>query len=132
VISVDDATPSLDEARSWIGFKVDEMGGSGVGKIEGVLVDAASGEPSWLLIRIGLRRRSAIPCEFVAAGVGHVWVPYEKDAVRGAPEVDPRSGLDRTAELALCEHYGIPEGTRRRGAVADHPEGLTSVAPPAD
>jgi hypothetical protein len=128
---VDDSTPSLDEARSWVGFKVDEMGGSSVGRIEGVLVDADRGEPSWLVVRMGLRRRSAIPCQFTAAGVGHVWVPYERGVVRGAPDVDPRSGLDRAAELALCGHYRLPWGAKRREAVADRPEGApTSVAAP--
>lgn len=130
---MDEAPPSLEEVRSWVGFKVDEMGGSSVGKIDEVLVDAESGEPSWLVIRMGLRRRSAIPFEFTAAGVGHVWIPYGKDAVRSAPEVDPRSGLDRAAELTLCEHYAIPEGARRREAVASRPEGTpTSVAAPSD
>ncbi|HKJ36414.1 MAG TPA: PRC-barrel domain-containing protein [Solirubrobacterales bacterium] len=129
---MDETTPSLEEVRSWIGFKLDEIGGSSVGKVDGVLVDAETGEPSWLVVRAGLRRRSAIPCEFAAAGVGRVWVPYAKDAVRAAPERDPRSGLDRAAELALCEHYGIPEGVLRRRAVAERPEGTaTSVAAPS-
>lgn len=65
----------LEEARSWIDFKLDEMGGRSVGRIEDVLVDAESGAPAWLLLRTGrLRGRAAVPFELAAPGIGHVWV----------------------------------------------------------
>ena len=119
----------LEEARSWIGFKVDEIGGATVGRVEGAFVDARDGSPSWLVIRLGrFGRRSVVPFDFVAGGIGHVWVPYGRDAIRNAPDFDPASGLDRELEIALCEHYGIPAGDGRRAVIeAEDDQAPTSV-----
>ena len=119
---------TVEEARSCTGFKLDEIGGGSVGRVEAVLVDAESGEPAWLVVKVGLLgQRTAVPYEFTAAGVGHVWVAYGRDAIRGAPRIDP-SGLDRAAEIELCEHYGLPAHARRRGLLEGRGDAaLTSV-----
>ena len=39
------AVPSLGEALGWRGFALDAAGGVEVGRIEGVFVDAESGDP---------------------------------------------------------------------------------------
>ena len=43
--------PDLDEARSWIGGRLDEIGGTSVAKVEGVFVDSETGRPEWLAVR---------------------------------------------------------------------------------
>lgn len=106
-----------EEALSWVGSKLDHSGGGSAGRVEGVLVDVRTGEPTWLVIKVGrLGGHSAVPVAYAAGGVGHVWVPYAKETIRSAPQID-RAGLDGEAELALCEHYGIPPGTQRRVAL---------------
>lgn len=110
--------PGVEEATSWIGFKLDDANGRSSGRVEGLFVDSRDGAPTWIAVKTGrLRGHSAVPFEFAAAGIGHVWVPYSKEQIRSSPEVDPTSGLDHALELALCEHYGIPAGSRRRGAL---------------
>jgi hypothetical protein len=42
-----------EEVRGWNGHRLDEVGGAAVGKIEGAFVDEESGQPEWLLARIG-------------------------------------------------------------------------------
>ncbi len=103
------AEPALEEALGWVGFRLDEIGGAGAGRVEGLLVDARSRRPTWLLVRTGrLGHRVAVPFDHAVAGVGRVWVPYRRDLIRSCAEVDPAAGTGPDLEAALCEHYGIP------------------------
>lgn len=119
----------LREALSWAGFKLDESGGRGAGRVEGVLVDSGSGEPTWLVVRVGrLRGHSAVPVEHAAGGIGHVWVPYSKETIRSSPEIGVGAGVGRELELALCDHYGLPPGAARRKELEERDDsGPTSV-----
>jgi sporulation protein YlmC with PRC-barrel domain len=98
---------SLVEARSWIGGRVVDTNGTGVGRLEDVWVDAATGDPAWLLIREGRfgGRHRLIPFEGAVGGGGQVWVPHERGIVRSAPGVGEDGIL--TGELGdrLREHY---------------------------
>src|SRR3954454_6678190 len=117
-------TVTLDEGLGWVGWKLDGYSGSSVGRGEGVLADADSGEPVWLVGRMGrLGHFYAVPFALAAAGVGRVWVPYERDLIRGAPRIEPGAGLTREQELELCEHFHIPGGHGRAGTLAARPEG---------
>lgn len=120
---------ALAEVRSWAGFKLDGLEGRSAGRIEGVLVDASSGEPVWLVVKTGrLRGHSAVPAELAAGGIGRVWIPYPRDAIRSAPEVDPAVGLDPETELRLCDHFGLPDDSDRRSELKDREgEELTAV-----
>ncbi len=121
---------TLEEARAWAGRKLDDVNGSTAGRVEGVLVDAESGEPSWLVIRIGLLgRRSAIPFELAVGGPERVWVPLPREVIRSAPEVDPAAGLEAGQEAALCSHFEIPEGSGRAAAIAGREPGAAGSVP---
>ena len=120
--------PTLDQARAWVGHRLDDMSGSTTGRVEGVFVDSASGEPVWLVIRIGrLGHRSAVPFTLVAAGVGHVWVPFSRETIKSAPEVDPAAGIDPTREAELCAHFGIAPGGGRLAELEGREEPFSSV-----
>ena len=122
--------PGTDEALGWAGSKLDDMGGGAVGRVEGVLVDSESGEPKWLLVRMGrFGHHTALPFSHAVAGVGRVWAPYDRDMVRQAPRVDAGKPLDREAELALCAFYGMGEDTGRGAEIAGRPEGATTAEP---
>lgn len=117
------------EALAWRGCKLDEVSGTTAGRVEGVLIDPASGEPVWLRVRTGLfGRDSVVPFEFAAGGAGRVWVAYPRGRIKSAPEIDSTGGIGPALELALCEHYGIPAGARRRAQLAGREdETLTAV-----
>ena len=103
-----EAPAPLAEARGWAGAKLDEMSGSGIGRVEGILVDAAGGEPTWLVARLGrFGRRCAIPYDFAAAAGGRVWVAFPRETIRAAAEVDPVGGLSCGDERELAELYGL-------------------------
>ncbi len=97
---------TLDEARSWVGSRVDDIYGANVGRLEGVW-DGPDGEPRWLLVREGRFGAShkLIPFSDATAGAGHVWIPYERDLVRHSPAVSPGERPSANLEEALADHY---------------------------
>lgn len=98
--------PSLEEALGWIGSRVDDIYGANVGRLEDVWIDPASGLPRWLLVkgRFG-GRTTLIPFDHATAGAGHVWVPYEREVVRDAPELPTGARPTPAVEAALLAHY---------------------------
>ena len=130
--------PSLADALAWRGFEVDEVGGTGVGRVRNVFVDAIAGDPTWLIVvlerRLPLlgRRRGrlvALPLRDCAAAAGRVWTAHGREALRSAPAVDPTRALLREHELTICAHYGIGEGARRAAEALGRPHGSVTSQP---
>jgi hypothetical protein len=126
--------PTAEEAQGWIGFRVDEMTGSNVGRVQEIYVDAGGGGPTWVIVKVGrFGKLTAIPFRDCAPGAGHIWAAHRRDAIRGAPAVDAGEPLTREAELELCAHYGIREGHGRAAELAARPGGaITAHAPTAE
>jgi hypothetical protein len=125
--------PSLDDVNQWVGYRVDEISGQGVAKVEGLLVDQETGEPAWLLAKLG-RFGKVVPISIreCAAAAGKVWVPYDREVIRDAPAIDPTLPLNREQERQVLDHYGIPETVGRGAEIASRPAGaITSQAPAA-
>jgi hypothetical protein len=123
----------MAEANAWLGAELAELGGDSVGQVEGVFVDADSGEPAWLVARLGRRRRArivAVPFANCAGASFGVWVAQEGEAIRSAPVVDPTRPLRREHELTICAHFGIGEKVGRAAAVAAREEGDITATPP--
>ena len=112
--------PGAADVRAWAGHRLDEIGGGNVGKIEGVFVDAESGEPEWLLARMGrFGHYTVVPARDAVEGVKHVWVPYTRDQVRAAPKVDPSAALTAAGEREMLAHYGIMADAGRAAQIAE-------------
>jgi hypothetical protein len=127
------AAPLLPEVLGWIGAELAEMGGDQVGHLQGVYVDSDSGEPAWLIARLGRRRRTrvvAVPLASCAGAPFGVWVAQEGAAIRSAPVVDPTRPLRREHELAICAHFGIGERVGRAAEVASREVGRITAVPP--
>ena len=99
--------PSLNEALGWIGSRVDDIYGASVGRLEDVWIDPGTGVPRWLLVKEGRfgGRSTLVPFSDATAGAGHVWVPYERDVVREAPQIKPGVPLTQQVEATLRNHY---------------------------
>lgn len=124
---------SAAEAMGWIGADVADLGGSSVGQLQGVYVDAGSDQAAWLIARLGRRRRArvvALPAANCAGAPFGVWVAQEADAIRSAPVVDPTRPLRREHELTICAHYGIGEKVGRAAAVVGREAGEVTATPP--
>lgn len=124
---------STAEAMGWLGAELAELSGDSVGQVQGLFVDAGSGEPAWLVARLGRRRRArvvAVPFSNCAGAAFGVWVAQEADAIRSAPVVDPTRPLRREHELTICAHFGIGENVGRAAEVASRGEGDITATPP--
>src|SRR4051794_19944006 len=112
--------PTLEEVRRWIGYRVDEMGGSSVARGQDVYVDQESGEPAWVVVKLGrFGKLTALPLRDCAGAAGHVWVAHPRDVIRGAPSIDAKAPLRREQEIELCTHFGVGEGQARMAEIAD-------------
>ncbi|MDN0198774.1 PRC and DUF2382 domain-containing protein [Streptomyces sp. S.PNR 29] len=85
--------------------------GSKIGDAKHVFLDDATGQPEWVSVRTGLfgTSESFVPIQDASVVEDHLEVPYPKDAVKDAPNVDVDAGghLSEEEEHRLYEHYGI-------------------------
>jgi hypothetical protein len=120
------------DARECVGNRIEEIGGGNVGRVQGLLVDAVDGSPTWLVVRLGrIGRRAAIPARFVAAAAGHAWAAFPRSWIRSAAEIEPNRGLTPEQERRLLAHYGIPLDSGRAADLGIRPEGAPSSIPDA-
>jgi hypothetical protein len=129
------ALPSLTEARKWVGAELSEAEGAVVGEVTGFFLDSGTGEPAWLIARVGRRRQAkliAVPLRECAGAAFGVWVAADAEALSTAPIIDPARPLRREHELAICAHFGIGEAVGRAAEVAGRPEGDVTASPPGD
>jgi hypothetical protein len=121
--------PTLAESEHWVGLEVDGVGGRTLGRVAVLHVDAADGEPRWVVLRLGpVAGCTAIPFEHVAEGAGRLWAPYDRESVRDAPRFRPKDALSAEDELVLCGHWAMPEQSGRSAEVADKDdEEITAV-----
>jgi hypothetical protein len=125
--------PTLEEAKRWIGWKIDGVEGKSLGKIAGLHVDAHDGEPRWALIRIGpLAGCTAVPFDHVAEGASRLFAAYDRDLIREAPRFRPNEALTALQELELCSYWGIRDGKARAAEVADRNADEISAVPAED
>jgi hypothetical protein len=108
--------PDLAEVETWIGWRVDDVHGSTMGRVESIRLDA-EGRPMWLVVgefRFGEGRRFVIPAGDAVGDSGRVWSPHLRERIRATatmvgerftPEADRRllshyvgrAGVDRAA-----------------------------------
>lgn len=122
--------PDAEAVRGWIGGRLHDLHGEAVGRVDGVLVDARDGVPSWLVVRLGrFGRRTALPLELVAAAAGALWVPLAREVIRSAPPIPGRARLSVEDERRLAGHLGVPAGSGRLARIADRDAGDPGSAP---
>jgi PRC-barrel domain len=122
--------PTLREALGWIGFRVEDMNGSKVARVQAIYVDAKEGEPVWVIVKVGrFGKVTAVPYADCADGPGRLWVAHARKAIRGAPAIDVGKPLTREEELKLCDHYWIRPDRGRAAAVRSRAEEAVTARP---
>lgn len=103
-------TGPRSDVLAWIGSDVVDADGQKIGTVEDVYLDNDTGEPEWLAVKTGLfgSRQSFVPLRGASASDRGIQVPYGKEAVKGAPQVDPDGDLDPAEEDRLYRHYESP------------------------
>ena len=129
----DDQSPDAAEAQTWIGSRLDEIGGAAVGKIDGFFVDDETGRPEWLVVRVGrFGQQGLVPAREAVEVAGRVWVPYARQTIKAAPRAGTKSPLTREAELELLKHFGAGGNAGRAAgpAVVRHPRRSPAACAP--
>ncbi|MFJ5997004.1 DUF2382 domain-containing protein [Streptomyces sp. NPDC092370] len=85
--------------------------GNKIGDARHVFLGDATGQPEWVSVKTGLfgTSESFVPIHDASIVEDHLEVPYPKDTVKDAPNVDVDAGghLSEDEEHRLYEHYGI-------------------------
>src|ERR687890_1580748 len=104
--------PDVDTVRSWQGSTMVDRDGDRIGEIDAIYVDDQTGEPEWALVNTGFfgTRSTFVPIAQATARGDHVQVPYEKQRVKDAPNMDPDGHLSEQEEQELWRHYGLEYG----------------------
>jgi uncharacterized protein (TIGR02271 family) len=100
----------IDEsnARQLIGTTAYSADGDKLGKVGQVFLDDATGRPEFVTVQTGLfgTNESFVPVSNASPEADRLVVPFSKDQVKDAPNVDVASGhLDEEEERRLYEHY---------------------------
>ena len=110
-----------------VGSDVYGTDGEKIGRAGQVYLDDESGRPEWVTVHTGLfgTRETFIPLTDADVREDGVAVPFAKDTVKEAPNVDPDDGhLSRADEAALYRHYGLGYSETASRDAADDEEGV--------
>jgi uncharacterized protein (TIGR02271 family) len=110
----------LDQLQELEGAPVyDEMGDQ-IGKVDEVFVDVQSQEPEWIGLGTGFfgTKRVLVPVEGAQLQGEGVSVPYAKEHVKGAPDIDDDQVSPET-ERDLYAYYGLAGGDSSGGGDGD-------------
>ncbi|WP_329456730.1 PRC and DUF2382 domain-containing protein [Streptomyces sp. NBC_01497] len=88
-----------------------DSGGNKIGSAKHVFYDDATGNPEWVTVKTGMfgSSESFIPTHDASLVQDHLEVPYGRDQVKDAPNVDIDAGghLSEQEEHRLYTYYGI-------------------------
>ncbi|MGW2858955.1 DUF2382 domain-containing protein [Streptomyces sp. NPDC001205] len=88
-----------------------DTGGHKIGHAKHVFLDGATGQPDWVSVKTGLfgTNESFVPIENATVVDGRLEVPFAKDKIKDAPNVDIDSGgrLSEQEERRLYQYYGM-------------------------
>jgi uncharacterized protein (TIGR02271 family) len=97
------------DVQGWIGQELHGSDDDKIGKIDQVYVDRETGEPKFLTVKTGLfgNNVSFVPIEQARGAGDQVVVPYTKDQVKDAPNVDADGDITPEEERRIFEHYSL-------------------------
>ncbi|RZS79414.1 uncharacterized protein (TIGR02271 family) [Motilibacter rhizosphaerae] len=111
-----------EQAPTVLGGTLYGAGGEKIGKIGQIFVDDESGRPEWVTVHTGLfgTHETFVPVAQGELNGNDLTVPFSKDQIKGAPNVDPENGhLGESSEDELYRYYGLSRGEVRSGGVAE-------------
>ncbi|TDD27454.1 DUF2382 domain-containing protein [Actinomadura sp. KC06] len=116
------------QVRELMGMSVTDTHGTKVGTIKQVYLNDDSGAPEWVTVHTGWfgMRESFLPLSGARKAEGMLQVPYDKETIKGAPNVDADEHLSHEQIVDLYRHYGVrPPAGRRTGGDADTSQGTS-------
>ena len=100
---------SRDSVQTLIGGTAYSTDGDKIGSIGTVYLDNSSGEPAWVTVKTGLfgSNESFVPLEQAELAQDGIRVPYDKERVKGAPNIETDRELSEQEEDQLYAYYGL-------------------------
>lgn len=118
-----------EEISTLLDHSVYDGDGNKIGDAKHVFLDDASGRPEWVTVKTGMfgSSESFVPIRDAALVEDHLEVPYRKDKIKNAPNVDIDAGghLSVDEEQRLYDYYGINWDS----VLADQEEGGRTPGP---
>jgi len=98
----------MDQLHELQGAPVLDSSGDQIGKVEEIYYDTEDGRPEWIGLGTGFfgTKRVLVPAQSVQLQGEAVQVPYEKDHVKGAPDIDG-DAIPYETESELYTYYGL-------------------------
>ncbi|NKZ08206.1 DUF2382 domain-containing protein [Actinomadura latina] len=118
------------QVRELMGMSVTDTHGTKVGTIKQVYLNDDSGSPEWVTVHTGWfgMRESFVPLSGARKNQDMLQVPYDKETIKGAPNVDADEHLSHAQIVDLYRHYGVrPPGGSRQGGERDAGEQKTKA-----
>ena len=83
--------------------------GSKIGTVEDIYFDQDTREPEWALVKTGMfgTKSTFVPITNASSTGDELRVPFTKDQVKGAPNLDDDGELSQDEEAMLAQHYGM-------------------------
>ena len=127
--------PDIETIRTWEGRTMVDRDGGRIGTIDAIYLDDQTGQPEWALVNTGLfgTKSSFVPLAQATQTGEEVRVPYDKQLVKDAPQVDADQHLSEAEERQLWRHYGLDyDRTTRRRPTGRGPVGRDTSGPTTD
>ena len=107
--------PTTEEIVSWRGQTMYDRNGDKIGSVEEIYLDQETERPKWALVNTGLfgSKSTFVPIADAAPSEDGVRVPFEKDRIKDAPNIDAQGELSQQQEQELYRHYGMDYGEGR-------------------
>jgi uncharacterized protein (TIGR02271 family) len=114
-----------ESIESVLGNTAYDRGHDKIGQVGNIYVDDRTGQPEWMTVNTGRfgRRETFIPLESAELRGDEVVVPFEKERVASAPNVDADGAghLSEQEEATLYEYYGMAQpATAERAKPSDN------------
>ncbi len=92
-----------------------------LGTVGEVYLDDETGRPEWATVRTGMfgTKESFVPLADADLSGSDLRLPYDKDKVKHAPQIDTDGHLSPTEEAELYRYYGVGTGTAGTAGFAD-------------
>ena len=101
------------EIRNLLECHVVGSDGQQIGKVGQVYLSDRTGAPEWVTVRTGLfgMRQTFVPLVGARRAGDQIRVPYDKEKIKGAPNIDVDDRLTLKEEADLYRYYGMQPST---------------------
>ena len=121
---------TLERLTELHGSPVYDQSGEKIGKVDEIYYDEQTNQPEWIGIGTGFfsTKRIVVPVQGAMASDDGVTVPYDKEMVKDAPDIDGDT-IEAGYEAQLYSHYGIAASRERSDSLLPGQEGFTTQTP---